>query len=111
MLSVPSEASTVISYELSEFVSVGFSKSGFVLNVIAPDVEIESFSASLQRSIEYINEIRESLGYPKQPKIVRHFAKVVLLIRAYTIKLFFPIRLLSQAVLRTPNKVGDKPRF
>ena len=47
MLSVPSDASTVISYELSEFVSVGFSKSGFVLNVIAPDVEIESFSASL----------------------------------------------------------------
>ena len=46
MLSVPSDASTVISYELSEFVSVGFSKSGFVLKVIAPEVEIESFSAS-----------------------------------------------------------------
>ena len=46
-VSVPSDASTVISYVLSEFVSVGVSKSGFVLNVIAPDVEIESFSASL----------------------------------------------------------------
>ena len=46
-VSVPSDASTVISYELSEFASVGASKSGFVLKVIAPDVEIESFSASL----------------------------------------------------------------
>ena len=46
-VSVPSDASIVISYVLSEFVSVGFSKSGFVLNVIAPDVEIESFPASL----------------------------------------------------------------
>ena len=44
---MPSDASIVISYVLSEFVSVGFSKSGFVLNVIAPDVEIESFPASL----------------------------------------------------------------
>ena len=45
-VSVPSEASTVISYELSELASAGFSKSGFVLKVIAPEVEIESFSAS-----------------------------------------------------------------
>ena len=43
-MSVPSDASTVISYVLSEFVSVGVSKSGFVLKVIAPEVEIESFS-------------------------------------------------------------------
>ena len=32
---------------MSEFASAGVSKSGFVLKVIAPDVEIESFSASL----------------------------------------------------------------
>ena len=31
---------------MSEFASAGVSKSGFVLKVIAPDVEIESFSAS-----------------------------------------------------------------
>ena len=47
IVSVPSDASMVISYALSEFVSVGVSKSGFVLKLTAPDVEIESLSASL----------------------------------------------------------------
>ena len=45
--SIPSDASIVISYMLSAFVSSGVSKSGFDLKVIAPDVEIDSFSASL----------------------------------------------------------------
>ena len=44
--SVPSEASTIISYWLSVFVSLGDSKSGFELNEIAPDVEIDYLSSS-----------------------------------------------------------------
>ena len=45
--SVPSDASIVISYELSELASDGVSKSGLVLKEIAPEVEIESLSESL----------------------------------------------------------------
>ena len=44
--SVPSEASTIISYWLSVFASLGDSKSGFELNEIAPDVEIDNLSSS-----------------------------------------------------------------
>ena len=45
--SVPSDASTDMSYWLSVFESFGFSKSGLVLNVIWPDVDIDNLSASL----------------------------------------------------------------
>lgn len=55
--------------------------------------------------------IRKSLGYPEQPKFYRYLAKGILLLRAYTIALFFPIRPMRWAVLRTPDIVGGRPKY
>ncbi len=55
--------------------------------------------------------VRRALDYPKQPRILRHFAKALLLTRAYIIKWMFPTRPLSWAILRTPKVPGGAPRF
>lgn len=55
--------------------------------------------------------IRQSLGYPKQPKFYRYLAKGILLLRAYTIALFFPIRPMRWAILRTPDVAGGSPKY
>lgn len=55
--------------------------------------------------------IREALGYPVQPKFYRYLAKGILLLRAYTIALFFPTRPMKWAVLRTPDVPGGRPKY
>ena len=55
--------------------------------------------------------IRKGFGYPKQPILIYYFASFVLLTRAYIIKMFFPIRPVSMAVLRTSTVPGGAPQY